>query len=145
MHGWQIRNNVPGSVPPITPSTPRCFIPNPPPTPVIAPHRSPWMAGQPVIPILTRIPCVQFQPVEGGLSNINLSRRRPLTSLPSKNWRNFLIILPHTMMPLLDSVPLTWSWMCTWMLPIYLSPMHAVELAAFSLWDGPLKRAIPSN
>jgi hypothetical protein len=52
-HGQRTWNNLLGSVPPITPTAPRRFIPNLPPTPVIAPRQSPQTAGQPAIPIPT--------------------------------------------------------------------------------------------
>jgi hypothetical protein len=88
MHGRQTWNNVPGSVPPITPIAPRHFIPNLPPTPVITPHRSPRTAGQPVVSIPTQIPCVQFWPVEGGLRNSNFFLQEAINFLTECVWAN---------------------------------------------------------
>jgi hypothetical protein len=85
-HRQIIQNNVPGSVPPITPTTLRRFISNPPPTPVIAPCQSPWMADQPAVAIPTQILCVQFWPVEGGLRNSNFILQKAINFLTECVW-----------------------------------------------------------
>jgi hypothetical protein len=74
MHSRQTRNNIPGSVPQITPTAPCQLISNPPPTPIIAPRQSPRtanpnviLANPNVVPAPTWILQVRFVPVKGGL------------------------------------------------------------------------------
>ncbi len=60
-HSRLTRNNIPGSVPAITPMASRHFIPNPPTPTVIAPRRSPQTTTPATLPpVDTQIPWIRF-------------------------------------------------------------------------------------
>ncbi len=88
-HSRRTRNNVTGSVPAIMPTALRWFIPNPPPTPVVALQCSPQMttpANAP--PIAMQIPHVWFVPIKGGVCNRNFLFQEAINFLTKFVWAN---------------------------------------------------------
>jgi hypothetical protein len=103
MHSRQTRNNIPGSVPQITPTAPRRLITNPLPTPIVAPQQSPGTASQNTVPVIpsvllapTWIPCVHFVPVKGGLQNRNFISQEAINFLTECVWENLSKICTPT-------------------------------------------------
>jgi hypothetical protein len=95
MHSRRPWSNIPGSVPQITPTAPRCLISYPLPTLIFAPQQSPRMANPNiapanpnVIPAPTWIPHVSFVPVKGGLHNRNFISQEAINFLTKCVWVN---------------------------------------------------------
>ncbi len=84
-----MRNNVPGCVPPITPTAPHLFIPNHPPTHVVAPRRSPRTTTPAAAPLAaTRVPRIRFVPIEGGIQNKKTITQEAVNFLTKCVWAN---------------------------------------------------------
>ncbi len=82
-------NNVPGGVPPITPTAPHQSIQNTPLTPVVALRCSPRTTTPAnATTIATRIPRVQFVPIDGGIQNRNFISQEVVNFLTKCIWAN---------------------------------------------------------
>jgi hypothetical protein len=95
-------NNIPGTVPPITPAPPQC----PPPTATKATpvRQSPWLSktAQSIqnAKLPKPIPKVQFVPIAGRLCNHSLISQEAITFLTNKVWKNLPpIYTPENLRP----------------------------------------------
>ncbi len=88
-HSICTRNNIPGSVPAITPTAPRPFIPYPPTPTIVAPRRSPQTATPATPPpVATQIPRIRFRPIEGGVRNKIFISQEAINFLTECVWAN---------------------------------------------------------
>ena len=85
-HSQQTQNNIPGSVPIITPTAPKLLIANLPPPSIMIPRRSPQTSSKTVVPKPMHIPPVHFIPVDSGLRNKKKLSQEAINFLPKRIW-----------------------------------------------------------
>ncbi len=87
-HSRVTRNNVPGSVPRITPGVQRRLAPVIPPTPAPTPRQSPCTRQGTTIPTPTHLPRVRSIPIDGGVRHNNIISQEAINFLTECIWAN---------------------------------------------------------